>query len=215
MTDQDRTPDGVEGFLTAWASLGSELGLVPELSRTLGLDLAARHSEPHRRYHTTRHIEAVLGHLDHLHVATPVARLAAFFHDAIYDPKRADNEDRSAALAREVLGAAGVAETDLVVAIVMATRDHTLPVDGPRDTAAFLDADLAILGAPSSIYDEYVTAIRAEYSHLSEHDFCVGRVSVLDRLLERMPLYLTTVGQASWEVQARVNLRRERTGLGL
>ena len=78
-------------FLAQWASLGTELGLDPELSRTLGLDLAARHSEPQRHYHTMAHIEAVLRHLEHLQAATTTTRLAAFFHDAIYDPTRDDN----------------------------------------------------------------------------------------------------------------------------
>ena len=213
MTDEYAAEDAAEGFLAAWASLASDLRLGPELSRTIGLELVARHSEPHRHYHTTRHIEAVLGHLDHLHGASQAARLAAFFHDVIYDPSRADNEEQSAAFARQTLAAAGVAETDDVSAIVLATRDHTLPPDGPRETAPFLDADLAILGAPSSAYDEYVTAIRAEYSHVAEPDFRVGRLAVLNRFLERKSLYFTNAGRASWEVRARANLRRERAVL--
>ncbi|WP_053352385.1 DUF4031 domain-containing protein [Leucobacter musarum] len=54
----------------------------------LGESLLARWNEPHRSYHSERHLEDVLLALDHLgsrgeHIA-PETLLAAWFHDAVY-----------------------------------------------------------------------------------------------------------------------------------
>ena len=138
-------------FMTSWVELAAELGLDAGPANDIGFDLAACHTEPHRRYHTMEHITAVLRHLDNLHAATPTAKLAAFFHDAVYDPKRTDNEAQSAELAREVLGAVERPEADDVAAIVLATAKHELPADAPRETAAFLDADIATSRTPTSV----------------------------------------------------------------
>ena len=196
-------------FMTSWVELAAELGLDAGPANDIGFDLAACHTEPHRRYHTMEHITAVLRHLDNLHAATPTAKLAAFFHDAVYDPKRTDNEAQSAELAREVLGAVERPEADDVAAIVLATAKHELPADAPRETAAFLDADLAILAAQADVYDLYTQNVRAEYSHISNADFCSGRAAILKGFLLRDRLYFTTAGQAHFEAPARANLRRE------
>src|SRR5262245_66185655 len=50
--------------------------------------LAERYAEPHRYYHTSRHIAECLAEVDHVrHLARdPVAvELALWFHDAIYE----------------------------------------------------------------------------------------------------------------------------------
>lgn len=200
-------------FMTRWAALAADLELNPEAANDIGFDLAACHTEPHRHYHTMEHIEAVLGHLDDLHVTTPTARLAAFFHDAIYDPNRSDNEEQSAQLAYEVLIAVERAEADDVAAIVRATAKHQLPDDAPRETAAFLDADLAILAADQAVYAAYTEQVRAEYGHMTDEDFRTGRKAILETFLGRDQLYFTTAGQARFEASARVNLRREIAAL--
>lgn len=197
------------GFLVKWAELAAELSLDSEPAQDIGFDLAACHTEPHRHYHTMEHIEAVLRHLEDLNVSTPVARLAAFFHDAIYDPTRGDNETQSAELAAEVLHAVGRPEGAEVAAIIRATAGHQLPDDGPRETAGFLDADLAILAARTDIYDTYAANVRAEYAHMSNADFFAGRQGVLEGFLDRDHLYFTTAGQARFESAARANLVRE------
>lgn len=209
--DDDFVPG--PAFMTRWAELAADLDLDPEPTNDIGFDLAACHTEPHRHYHTMAHITAVLRTLEELHAATPTARLAAFFHDAVYDPTRADNEAQSAQLAREVLTAVDRPEADNVAAIVLATAAHALPDVAPRETAAFLDADLAILAAEPDRYAAYVEGIRAEYRHLSDAEFRAGRSAVLQTFLDRDRLFFTTAGQARFEARARANLRRELTEL--
>ena len=77
-----------------------------------------RYSEPQRHYHNPRHVDECLQEFDLVRApaASPVAlELAIWFHDAIYDTRRSDNEARSAAWARTT---AGERVADLVLAPV-------------------------------------------------------------------------------------------------
>ena len=195
------------GFLDEWEHLAAACGI----DAAIGGDLEARHREPQRHYHTVEHVEAVIDHLDRLDARTPVTLLAAFFHDAVYDPTRSDNEERSADLAAGSL--AGVDGVDDVVAIVQATSGHQLPPDAPAGCAAFLDADLAILGSDQTTYDWYAEAITAEYSHVPGPEFRGRRAMVLTGFLERPRLYFTQAGHDRWEARARKNLAREIASL--
>ena len=80
-----------------------------------GEALLARWSEPHRSYHALSHLAAVLRRLDRLAAAgttvDDAVELAAWWHDAVYDVRRADNEARSAELASGVMVSLGWPET--------------------------------------------------------------------------------------------------------
>ncbi len=198
-------------FLEAWTQLTTDLGCDRAAAATLGNELVGRHREPQRHYHTVEHIEAVLRHLQTLEAATPATELAAFFHDAIYDPTATDNEAQSAVLATASLDALGI-ESALIehsAAIIRATAGHVLPETPLPGMAAFLDADLAILGASIDAYQSYAIAIRREYGHMSDEEFRTGRARVLEHFAERDELYFTTAGRLRWDAPARENLSRE------
>ncbi|MCZ7414914.1 MULTISPECIES: HD domain-containing protein [unclassified Streptomyces] len=178
-----------------------------------GRDLLARWAEPHRRYHTTDHLLAVLGHLDALadHATDPDAvRLAAWFHDAVYRPDRSENEERSASLAARALPEAGVgqARTDEVVRLVRLTVGHD-PAPGDTDGEALCDADLAVLAGSPEAYAAYAAAVRAEYGFVPDDAFIAGRAAVLRQLLNLPRLFRTPHGAARWEAPARHNLTTE------
>jgi predicted metal-dependent HD superfamily phosphohydrolase len=200
-------------FVQHWLSLAETLGVAAQTSHLLLDDLVERHTEPHRHYHTGDHIVAVISRLASLDALTPTTLLSAYFHDAIYDATRADNEARSAELAVAVLGPLEISEVDDVAAIIRATAGHQLPDDAPTETAVFLDADLAILAAPTTVYDAYARAIRAEYAHMNDADFRSGRTAVLTHFAERETLYFTDPGKARFEAAARKNLARELASL--
>lgn len=175
-------------------------------------DLVTRWSEDHRRYHGLGHLLAVLAVVDaHADTATDVSavRLAGWFHDAVYDPLRSDNEERSAVLAGEVLPGVG---SDLPVQqvqrLVLLTVTHEYD-EADADAALLCDADLAVLAVPPAAYVGYANAIRAEYAHLSDPDFRTGRSAVLRGLLERPRLYGVPELAAQWEEPARANLAAE------
>src|SRR4051794_21973181 len=70
----------------------------PERVATAGANLIARWREPHRQYHDVVHLVAVLDRVDALAVEADdieVVRLAAWFHDAVYQGRPGDDEEDS------------------------------------------------------------------------------------------------------------------------
>jgi predicted metal-dependent HD superfamily phosphohydrolase len=201
-----------DDLAVAWMSLvAPHVGVAH--ATPVGIRLLEAYAEPHRHYHDTRHLTEVLAIVDDLAPAAADAdlvRLAAWFHDVVYDPARIDNEDASAAIALEVLGDLGlpVARRDAVARLVRLTATHD-PVAGDRDGAVLCDADLAVLGADPARYDEYAEGVRREYAHLSATQFARGRANVLSRLLARHPIFRTPAARSRWEARARANLGRE------
>jgi predicted metal-dependent HD superfamily phosphohydrolase len=176
-------------------------------------DIIARHAEPHRRYHGVAHLAALADLLDRYaaHAAPgSAARLAVWWHDAIYDPRARDNEEQSARLACTHLGEAGAPSNliDAVAALILATRDHwSGPAMGEGDY--FLDADIAILGAPPDLYDSYATGVRTEYAWATDEAFRFGRRAFLASALQRPRLFRTDAFEAAFAGPARANMQRE------
>jgi len=194
-----------EQWLATWRELGAAApaGLYEELM--------ARYAEPHRHYHTARHLAECLTELTAVRAdATRPAEveLALWFHDAIYDTARHDNEQRSADWARSVVAQAGLdaGVGERVAALIMATRHDAIPADA--DAAVLVDVDLSILGAPPLRFDEYEREVRAEYARVPQVIFRRERRKILLRLLERPQLYNTARMRESHEPRARANLER-------
>ena len=199
------TPEA-ERLTERWADLLPEH---PEI----GEDLLRRYAEPHRRYHTTEHLAAVLSRVDDLAGGNEdlyLVRLAAWFHDAVYaiPVGQVSNEEASARLSIRTLSRVGLEQEDLtqVARLVRLTETH-LP--GSRDPEGELlcDADLAILAAEPAAYDRYVEQIREEYARIPEEQFLAGRLAVLTSLAER-ELFRTAKGRRLAGA-ARSNLERE------
>ncbi|TDE10378.1 metal-dependent phosphohydrolase [Jiangella asiatica] len=176
-------------------------------------ELLTRWREPHRHYHSIGHLRAVLDAVDELaHCAddADAVRLAAWFHDAVYEGRPGDDERASAALARDVLASLGVSSerVDEVERLVLATIEHD-PAPGDANAAVLCDADLAVLAGAPSEYAAYAAAVRDDYAHVSDADFAAGRAAVLEGLLGRPELYRTEHGRRRWEQPARHNLQTE------
>lgn len=189
----------------------------------IGADLIRRLDEGHRRYHTARHVVEMYGAVEELEregVVSPreaaLARVAACFHDAVYDPAAAGgaNEADSAALAVRSLRSLGLApdDVDRVRRLVLDTEQHDAPVAGGL-AAAFHDADLWILAAPADRFDEYCAQVREEYAAVPDGAYAAGRAAVLEPFLRRDTIYATRYGQRTWGDRARVNLAREMARL--
>lgn len=181
----------------------------------LGTELLGRWQEVHRRYHTVDHLRSVLHALDRI-AATgdpvgPAVELAAWFHDAIYDPSRPGNEAASASLARSRLESRSAAPdlVDDVQRLVLVTAGHQ-----PRgvDEASLVDADLSVLAGTTDEYATYLAAVRAEYAAVPEERWRVGRSGVLRDLLRSRPLFHTSAF-TPLEDRARHNLETELAAL--
>lgn len=173
----------------------------------VGTELISRWSEPQRHYHTVDHLVFCLDRLE----AEPVVALAAWGHDAVYDPTAADNEERSAVLIGELLTECETpaAVIEEVQRLVRLTAGHAV-APGDRHGALLADADLAVLAAPWPEYVHYVAAVRAEYAHVPDDLWRIGRATVLNSLLALPTLYHHT---PTLDPQARTNITRELSTL--
>lgn len=208
--------------------LMDELAVPQEQWGPFWRDLEKRYRERHRYYHRLKHIGHFLEVLHQLCLPnTPRhdQRLAAFFHDAIYEPRRHDNEERSAQLAYDFLSAVGLEKrfAPAVNCLIMATAGHNINealeaaakiADAKptrRAIAQFLDSDLAILGAAKQPYDTYCRNIAREYSHVSPKKFAAGRAAFIRSLIagKSKRLFQSSLGYSLYESTAQANLSRE------
>ena len=126
-------------------------------------DAVSRWEEPHRGWHGKKHLETLLRDIDEDRVLTEsdreMLRYVALFHDAIYDPLSATNEEDSARLAESCL--TNYDRREEVMGIVLATKNHRSDEALARK---FNTWDCAILGDTS--WDnllEYEDGIAFEY----------------------------------------------------
>jgi predicted metal-dependent HD superfamily phosphohydrolase len=164
-----------------------------------------------RYYHTPNHLDAMLQSLlpfrdqfEHWSVVV----FAIAYHDAIYNPRKNDNEEKSVALALKRLQSIDVPEHVITKCthLILATKKHD---PGDHETNLFTDADLAILGSGPSTYDTYAKNVRREYSMYPDFLYRPGRRKVLRHFLEMERIFKTEEFAEKFEEQARMNLERE------
>lgn len=196
--------------LRLWEATWSGLGVTPA-PRQVFDQLRKRYDEPHRAYHTREHLEHCLcllaqarGQCEH----PDEVALALWFHDAIYEPLRSDNEAASAGWLVAAARAAGMAEPSIarMHALVMVTR-HDAPARR-EDERTLVDIDLAILGAAPERFDAYEAQIRREYRWAPGPVYRAGRARILQAFLDRPAIYATAPFHARFEQAARANLAR-------
>jgi predicted metal-dependent HD superfamily phosphohydrolase len=203
----------IEQWRAVWRALGAAGS--PTLDKRHS-DVVARYGEAHRHYHTVRHLDACLAHLRLLESCVEQAadvEIALWFHDAIYDTRRNDNEIRSAEWAAASVHslAANDDAAARVFDLVMATR-HSAEPQGV-DAQAVVDVDLAILGAGRAAFDEYERQIRLEYRWVPAPLYRQARRDVLQGFIGREHIYSTPPFRARYEAAARANLERSLASL--
>jgi predicted metal-dependent HD superfamily phosphohydrolase len=170
--------------------------------------LVALYGEPHRHYHTWSHVIACLDARERIAPAAPLeVDVALWFHDAIYDPRAHDNEEKSAALMLDEIGDSAKA----AVPLVLATKHAAVPET--EEARIVVDADLSILGADVETFDTYERAVREEYSFVPDDAFRAGRAHVLKSFLDRATIFSTPVARDLWEARARENMARSLSRL--
>ena len=180
------------------------------LSEGAWTELGIRYSEPHRHYHTLDHLLHFAGCFQRVEQdlgwGDPHSVFAALlYHDAIYDPTRGDNEERSAHMGAEWMQKLGVPSDviDRVARLVICTKEHRSTAG---DAALLCSIDLTILGADEDEYRKFELAVRKEYQHVSEEAYRCGRAAVLRGFLERASIYEHAPIGAALDARARTNL---------
>ena len=185
----------------------------------LGRELVRRYGHITRVYHDLRHLDSVLTHVDLLAGEAKdvrLVRLAAWYHDAVYDVRRDDNEAASADLVMATLPVYDFDddETAEVARLVLLTSDHAVE-PGDRNGAVLCDADLAVLAGSPEEYAAYRDAVRLEYRHVPDAAFARARAAILQGLLDLEYVFATEIGRSRWEHAARRNVRTELDELEL
>lgn len=200
-------------------------------------ELIARYGDAGRHYHNLDHIAALLA-LSEEQASSLADRgtvdLAILYHDAVYAPSRKDNEEASAALARERLTELGrpAAQVETVARYIEATKHagadasvgrSSAGVDaslgrsgagadatvGNSDLDHLLDFDLSILGAEPAAYEAYAAGIRREYAIYPDLLYRPGRAKVLRAFLAMPRIFRVPALAERWDAQARANLSNE------
>jgi predicted metal-dependent HD superfamily phosphohydrolase len=196
-----------------WNQLLQTFGIEQIEAKATFAALVRAYSSPGRVYHTLEHIQAVLAWIELLSAYTtdlPALQLAAWFHDCIYDPHAANNEEQSATYAQTMLTHLDLPASTIqaVSQMILSTKTHKAEAN-QQDCHILLDADLAILGSTVQQYDAYAQAIRQEYSWVPTTTYQSGRAQVLQTFLQRTRIYNTEPMHTALEVPARENMRRE------
>lgn len=173
--------------------------------------LCAVYGEPTRFYHDSTHVAECLAEFQKyrdLAVRPAEVEAAIWFHDAIYDTRASDNEEKSAELAERQLGATGVGSNSIsrISEMIRATKTHEVST---VDSQLMIDVDLGILGASEKTFERYDRNIRKEYDWVPIAAYRTGRIRVLQTFLEREIIYHTVQIRELYEVRARENLARK------
>lgn len=187
---------------------------LPSVNRG-GARLRKAYASRGRYYHTLEHISALfaLWQQHHRELRDPdTVALAIWYHDAVYQSLRKDNEKRSAQWAERDLQAWGLAAEKIKTVVKMievTAHHHQVPEPVNHDLLWFLDFDLNILSAPTAVYTTYVDQVRKEYRWVPEALYRHGRVKVLKTMLAADFIYHTPTFRQQKERQARDNVRKE------
>jgi predicted metal-dependent HD superfamily phosphohydrolase len=171
--------------------------------------LVARYRETHRAYHDVAHVLSCLDLAASVRQQLDVpfeVEIALWYHDAVYEPRASDNEERSAQLAAAELAFLPGPTLAAVSALILATKHEAAPV--AHDARFVVDIDLAILGSPREGFEAYEAAIRREYRWVPGPLFRRKRREVLQSFLDRSRIYSTDHFHALLEGPARANLAR-------
>jgi len=204
-----------------WLEWWNRVGARGDSKKTYS-ELVAKYSESHRFYHNLGHIAHCLDEFDQIKKLAEhpnELEIAIWYHDIIYDIRAKDNEEKSAQLAYKTL-------KDIKLSEEFAKRAHNLILSTQHisksnniDAKLIMDIDLSIFGKPSEEFNEYERRITKEYEDiikvLSEKEFKVGRLGVLSNFLGRAYIYQTGFFRQKYEAQARENLERSLTKLGV
>ena len=175
-------------------------------------EINSAYTDSSRHYHNLAHLENL--HAQLLPVKNEIKNrdavlFALYYHDAVYNTLKHNNEEKSAELAREHMQLIGVpaATIDESVAHILATKSHV--VSANNDTNLFTDADLSILGASSDVYIQYTEQIRKEYRFYPDLVYKPGRKKVLQHFLGMNRIFNTDYFFGKYEEQARRNMAAE------
>ncbi|UEG52008.1 adenylyltransferase/cytidyltransferase family protein [Mucilaginibacter daejeonensis] len=142
-------------------------------------EVLQRYQEPHRFYHTLDHLADLLLQIRNSdHAGNKVLMLAAVYHDVIYDPRSATNEEDSARYFDDHYEADTTLKQE-VTQLILDTKTHQ-----PQNelSAVFCRFDLNILEQPLDQLITYEHQIFKEFQFVDHSVYQAKRIEVLRQL---------------------------------
>jgi len=197
-----------ESFITLLKNYTSDINLVHKYWH----ELEGAYSQKGRHYHTLAHLEKMLVELNNIKAKIQdwdTVLFSLYYHDAVYNVLKSDNEEQSAEFAQTRLKAIDVPLPiiDTCYKQIIATKKHAFSDN--TDTNYFTDADLSILGKDSETYTTYTQQVRKEYSIYPDLFYKPGRKKVLQHFLEMDSIFKTDYFFTKYETAAKQNLSKE------
>ena len=200
-----------EHFLHTLRALGAKMYHAPALH----MSLLKAWDEPHRIFHSRVHLRECLFHLEQERwgglidtVDRSLIALALWFHDAVYDVKAPDNEEKSAAWAVQSLALLNVSteNLDTIKHLILSTKLSYTRTECPLE-AWVHDMDLHVFGAPFKRFALYTQEMRQEFAWVDDLNYRRGSDLVLRRLITNpLGIYRTEAGRLDYEDTARQNI---------
>ncbi|MDC8002744.1 hypothetical protein POV27_01650 [Aureisphaera galaxeae] len=176
-------------------------------------ELEMAYTQSSRYYHNLKHLLHMIQGLEEMEDSVSnhdCLLFAIFYHDAVYNVKRQDNEVKSADLMENHLRKTSFDDIPVCRQLIEATKLHESAND---DMRILMDLDLAILGQEAEVYETYSKNIRKEYKMYPGFMYRKGRKKVLQHFLEKDQIFMTDHYLENYEQQARENLNRELQSL--
>lgn len=170
------------------------------------------YTERHRYYHNLRHIESCLQEFQKFQgmCQSPEAiELAIIYHDVVYVPGSAINEQASADRVSYDMNRLGLSSAlrGAVCSMIVQTYHRDRGID--EDSRILLDIDMSILARDKIEYIDYELGVRREYTPVvSSEGLITGRRFFLTDLLKKSSIYQTQYGLDNYEAKARDNIRK-------
>ena len=204
----------IDWLKNEWIGLASNYSSDKDLIYNYWEDIKSHYSKKSRYYHNLEHIHKMLIQLETIkgEIANlPEIKFAIWYHDIIYKSTKKDNEEKSAAFAKNRLKSFSfnINSIKIVEELILSTKKHNVILNQNQDNAYLLDLDLSILGSNWETYKNYTQQIRKEYKIYPDFMYKSGRKKVLQHFLERDNLYFTKTYKIQFENKARENIKRE------
>ncbi|MCD6067252.1 MAG: adenylyltransferase/cytidyltransferase family protein [Bacteroidetes bacterium] len=151
--------------------------------KELGFDSQSvnRYHEHHRYYHTEAHILYILQLLEKQNLLNDDELfLTTIFHDIIYDPNSATNEEDSAKLFKTEAAGSKLSEDKIknIYQLILDTKTHKA---SSEKSQLFIDADLNIFNESDDKLFEYEKQIFKEFQFVDYKEYKPKRIEILQK----------------------------------
>uniref|UniRef100_A0A0A1XIH2 Maltose/maltodextrin import ATP-binding protein MalK n=1 Tax=Zeugodacus cucurbitae TaxID=28588 RepID=A0A0A1XIH2_ZEUCU len=195
-----------------WHKMCNHFAVPEDVAKSWYTRIYQRLNESHSKRYYHNWNEMMQHKREHLQHCKPALVLAAFFQYYSYDGTQPCAKENCAAF-EEFCSDAAVDDQESKNLILKLLGDKSaeneLENTFEDDANLLQDLDLAILAASSEDYKRYCQLLRMEYEHMSDEDYKIMRLKVLQTLLSIPNIFSTADFQTRYEASARANMKAE------